>query len=98
MSGRSPAGLNGYIEYLEIGGTGTSAIAKFASDQPIVDGKPAAVLSKLGRGQVIKLAFGPPMTLFSLSSATSVPQLTTCWRIPCPTACWQCRVPTTACS
>ena len=59
VSGRSPAGLNGYMEYLEIDGSDTSTIASFASDQPILDGKPAATLRKLGRGQVIKLAFWP---------------------------------------
>ena len=59
VSGRSPVGLNGYMEYLEIDGPDTSTIAAFTSDQPIVDGKPAATLRKLGRGQVIKLAFWP---------------------------------------
>lgn len=59
MSGRSPAGLDGYMEYLEIDGPDTHTIAVFSSDQQIVDGKPAATLRKLGRGQVIKLAFWP---------------------------------------
>ncbi len=59
MNGRSPAGLDGYIEYLEINGPDTNTIAVFASDQQIVDGKPAATLRKLGRGQVVKLAFWP---------------------------------------
>ncbi|MGB6688897.1 MAG: beta-galactosidase, partial [Terracidiphilus sp.] len=59
MSGHSPAGLDGYMEYLEISGPDTDAIAVFASDQQIVDGKPAATLRKVGRGQVIKLAFWP---------------------------------------
>ncbi|MGB6688932.1 MAG: beta-galactosidase, partial [Terracidiphilus sp.] len=59
MSGRSPAGLDGYMEYLEIDGPDTITIAAFSSDQQIVEGKPAATLRKLGRGQVIKLAFWP---------------------------------------
>jgi hypothetical protein len=59
MSGRSPAGLDGYMEYLEIEGADAKTIAVFSSDQQIVDGKPAATLRKLGRGQVIKLAFWP---------------------------------------
>ncbi len=59
MNDRSPAGLDGYIEYLEINGPDTNTIAVFASDQQIVDGKPAATLRKLGRGQVVKLAFWP---------------------------------------
>lgn len=59
VSGRSPAGLDGYMEYLEIIGPDTSPIAAFTSDQQIVDHKPAATLRKLGRGQVAKLAFWP---------------------------------------
>jgi beta-galactosidase len=59
VSGRSPAGLDGYMEYLEIDDPDTSTIAVFSSDQPIVDGRSAATLRRLGRGQVIRLAFWP---------------------------------------
>ncbi len=59
VSRRSPVGLDGYMEYLEITDTNTSTIAAFSSDQQIVNGRPAATLRKLGRGQVVKLAFWP---------------------------------------
>ena len=59
VSGHSPVALDGYVEYLEITAQDTNAIAVFSSDQKIVDGRPAATLRKLGRGQVIKLAFWP---------------------------------------
>ncbi len=59
VSGRSPVSLDGYMEYLEIGGPDTNTIATFVSDQQIIDGRPAATLHKLGRGQVIKLGFWP---------------------------------------
>lgn len=64
MSGTSPAGLDGYIELLEIQEPGTKVIATFVSDQPIVDGKPAATIRAVGRGQVIKLAFWPEDSSF----------------------------------
>ena len=64
MSGTSPAGLDGYMELLEIQEPDTKVIATFASDQPIVDGKPAATIRAVGRGKVIKLAFWPADSSF----------------------------------
>jgi beta-galactosidase len=64
ISGTSPVGLDGYIEFLEIQEPETRVIAAFASDQPIVDGKPAATIRSVGRGQVIKLAFWPADSSF----------------------------------
>jgi beta-galactosidase len=75
VSGRSPVALDGYMEYLEIGAQDTNTIAAFSSEQSIVDGKPAATLRKLGRGQVIKLAFWPAddsfLTLVSKTCAAA---------------------------
>ena len=59
MSGQSPVGLDGYMEYFEIHQPDTKIIATFDSDQDIVNGKPAATLRSIGRGRVIKLAFWP---------------------------------------
>jgi hypothetical protein len=56
--------LDGYIEFLEIQEPETKVIAAFASDQPIIDGKPAATIRSVGRGQVIKLAFWPEDSSF----------------------------------
>jgi beta-galactosidase GanA len=64
ISGTSPVGLDGYIEFLEIQEPETRVIAVFASDQSIVDGKPAATIRSVGRGQVIKLAFCPADSSF----------------------------------
>lgn len=59
MTGASPVGLDGYIEMLEVQDPGTKVIAEFQSDQPIIDGRPAATIHSAGRGQVVKLAFWP---------------------------------------
>jgi beta-galactosidase GanA len=64
MSGTSPAGLDGYIEVLEIQEPETRIIATFESDQSIVNGKPAATIRSIGRGQVIKLGFWPADSSF----------------------------------
>ena len=58
MSGSSPVGLEGYCEYLDAG-SGAEVIARFRSDQAILDGRPAATLRKIGRGAVVKLGFWP---------------------------------------
>ena len=58
MSGTSPVGLDGYCEFLEVGPE-AEVVAKFRSDQAILEGRPAATLRKLGRGVVVKLGFWP---------------------------------------
>ena len=58
MTGTSPVGLEGYCEFMEVGAE-AAVIAKFKSEQPILNGRPAATLRKLGRGSAIKLAFWP---------------------------------------
>jgi beta-galactosidase GanA len=58
MSGTSPVGLDNYCEFLELGPE-AEVVAKFRSDQAILEGRPAATLRKLGRGVVIKLGFWP---------------------------------------
>lgn len=73
VSGRSPVGLDGYIEYLEITEHDTSAIAVFSSEQQIIEGRPAATLRKLGRGQVIKIAFWPADDSFLALVRSSFP-------------------------
>jgi len=58
MTGTSPAGLEGYCEFLELGPE-AELIATFKSEQGILNGRPAATQQKLGRGNVVKLAFWP---------------------------------------
>ena len=58
MTGASPVGLEGYCEFLELG-RDAEVIATFKSEQGILDGRPAATRRKLGRGNVVKLAFWP---------------------------------------
>jgi beta-galactosidase GanA len=58
MSGTSPVGLDRYCEFMEVGPE-AEVVAKFRSDQAILEGRPAATLRKLGRGAVIKLGFWP---------------------------------------
>ncbi len=64
VSGTSPAGLDGYIEFLDIQEPETKVIAVFQSDQPIINGKPAATILSVGRGKVIKLGFWPADSSF----------------------------------
>ena len=58
MSGTSPVGLDRYCEFMEVGPE-AEVVAKFRSDQAILEGRPAATLRKLGRGAVVKLGFWP---------------------------------------
>ena len=58
LTGRSPVGLEGYCEFMEVDST-AALIATFASAQAILDGRPAATEKKLGRGSVVKLGFWP---------------------------------------
>lgn len=73
MTGSSPVGLDGYLEFLEIQKPETRVIATFASDQAIVDGKPAATIRSVGRGQVIKLAFWPADSSFLTLTEKTTP-------------------------
>jgi beta-galactosidase GanA len=58
MTGSSPVGLDGYCEFLEVGPE-VEVLARFRSDQAILDGRPAATQRSLGRGVVVKLGFWP---------------------------------------
>ncbi|MGA2074206.1 MAG: beta-galactosidase [Terriglobia bacterium] len=58
MTGTSPVGLDGYCEFLEVGPE-ADVLARFRSDQAILDGRPAATKRSLGRGVVVKLGFWP---------------------------------------
>ena len=51
-------GLDGYCEFLEVGPE-ADVLARFRSDQAILDGRPAATKRSLGRGVVVKLGFWP---------------------------------------
>lgn len=54
----SPVGLDGYVEYLELE-PNVEVIARFESDQEILNGRPAATRKRLGTGTVVKMAFWP---------------------------------------
>lgn len=58
MTGASPVGLDGYCEFMEVG-PDAEVLASFTSDQPILEGRPAATQKRLGRGVVVKLGFWP---------------------------------------
>lgn len=58
MTGVSPVGVTGYCEIMEIGPE-AEVIARFKSDEPLLDGRPAATKRKLGKGSTVKLAFWP---------------------------------------
>jgi beta-galactosidase len=54
----SPVGIDGYCEYLQVQPQ-TEVIARFRSEEPVLDGRPAATRKRVGAGSVIKLAFWP---------------------------------------
>jgi beta-galactosidase GanA len=54
----SPVGIDGYCEYIEVD-PDTQVVARFRSQETILDGRPAATLRKVGSGSVIKLGFWP---------------------------------------
>ena len=58
VTGMSPVGVDGYCEYLETRGE-VETLAAFRSDVEILNGRPAAIRNRLGKGQVVKLAFWP---------------------------------------
>ena len=58
MTGLTPVGVDGYCELLEAQ-AGTEVVASFQSDEPLLNGRPAATRKKIGKGSVIKLAFWP---------------------------------------
>lgn len=58
MSGTSTVGLDNYFEFMEVGPQ-AEVVARFRSDQAILEGRPAATLRKMGRGAVVKLGFWP---------------------------------------
>jgi len=55
---KSPVGIDGTCEIMEVG-KNAQIIAKFESDDPLMDGRPAATRKTIGQGTVIKLAFWP---------------------------------------
>ena len=54
----SPVGVDGYCEFMDVS-PGAEVNATFRSNQPLLNGRRAAVRNKLGQGSVIKLAFWP---------------------------------------
>jgi beta-galactosidase len=54
----SPVGIDGYCEYLDVDAE-AEVIGRFQSDEPVLNGQPAAVRRKIGKGTAIKLAFWP---------------------------------------
>jgi beta-galactosidase GanA len=58
LGGVSPAGIDGYCEYMETR-PGTEVIGRFESDEEILNGRAAATRRRLGKGAVIKLGFWP---------------------------------------
>jgi beta-galactosidase len=84
LSGQSPVGLDGYMEYFEIRHPDTKVIATFESKQDIVNGRPAAALRTLGRGQVIKLAFWPRDDSFPTLISKAVPATQNLLAAPLP--------------
>jgi beta-galactosidase GanA len=58
LGGLSPVGIDGYCEYVETQ-PDVEVIGRFESDEPVLQGQPAATRRRLGKGSVIKLAFWP---------------------------------------
>jgi beta-galactosidase len=58
LSQISPVGMDGYCEYIEVD-PDTQVVARFSSEEAILDGRPAATLRNVGKGTVIKLGFWP---------------------------------------
>jgi hypothetical protein len=58
MNDLSPVGIDGYCEFMEVGPQ-AEVLARFKSDDSILDRRPAAILRKMGKGKVIKLGFWP---------------------------------------
>ncbi|MBI3666531.1 MAG: beta-galactosidase trimerization domain-containing protein, partial [Acidobacteria bacterium] len=56
MRDLSTVGVDGYCELMDVS-PDAEVIARFKSEEPILNGRPAAVRKKLGKGSVIKLAF-----------------------------------------
>jgi beta-galactosidase len=75
LSGHLPVALDGYMEYLEIQRPDTKVLATFESEEEIVAGRPAATLHRIGRGQVIKLAYWPADSGFLMLIRNAVPAL-----------------------
>ena len=58
LGGVSPVGIDGYCEYMNVRPE-AEVIGRFQSDEPVLNGQPAATRRKLGKGSVVKLAFWP---------------------------------------
>ena len=53
-------GAEGFCEFIERTDTVTAVLGSFAVDDPYLNGKPAMLRRKMGKGTVYKLAFWPP--------------------------------------
>ncbi len=58
LDGITPVGVDGYCEYLTIQ-PDAEVFGKFQSSEPVLNGQPAAVRRRHGKGSVVKLAFWP---------------------------------------
>jgi hypothetical protein len=58
LDGVSPVGIDGFCEYMDVRSE-AEIVGRFVSDEPVLDGQPAATRRKLGKGSVWKLAFWP---------------------------------------
>lgn len=58
MTGSSPVGVAGYCEIMEVQPE-AETFARFQSEEPLLNGRPAATRRKLGKGAAFKLAFWP---------------------------------------
>jgi beta-galactosidase len=83
MQGTSPVGIDGYCEYLEVV-PDTEVMGRFRSDEPLLDGRPAASRKKIGKGSVIKLAFWPADDSVLRLFAELAPDPASILRPPCP--------------
>jgi len=58
LDGITPVGIDGYCEYLRVQ-PGAEVFGRFQSSEPVLNGQPAAVRRRHGKGSAIKLAFWP---------------------------------------
>jgi beta-galactosidase GanA len=84
LSGRSPAGLDGYMEYFEIHHSDTKISGVFESKQDIVNNTPAVAVRTFGRWQGIKFAFWPQDDSFLRLIAEAVPATQNLLAAPLP--------------
>ncbi len=83
MGTSSLVGIDGLVEYLDIGPE-AEVIGHFKSDDPILDGRPAATRRYLGKGATIKLAFWPQDDSLLLLFRQMVPSDSDLLAVPAP--------------